>query len=179
MATFGTTTAAGTTAGGLTQIAATLYPLSQPGTVTKLSVYAEINGNAVGAIYSDNAGVPNALLVANNVGTAMVGGQFNDITVGSTHLAAGNYWLAFMCDTNSMRAFIAGGVNQAAYNLSTTYGTAFPSTFPAVTNQNNDYVSYATYTPDPVGNSSTSGANYEAPRHIIVGNGMSRSEIAN
>lgn len=153
MATFGTTSNAGVSTGGQAgTIVATKYTLSENGTVNKMTIWVPTSGNQKAGIYSDVAGVPTTLLVVNNTGTAVTGGQWNDITLPQTFLFSGTYWLAVLDDTNGMRGFVAGGVNQAAYNISVTYAAGCPGTFPAVSNQNNDYVVYATYSPNTLAN---------------------------
>lgn len=142
--TFGTASSAGLTTGGLTEIIGTKYVLPSAKTINKLTVYCPTAGNVSGAIYSDNAGVPNTLLVANNTGVAATAGQWVDIPITPTALAAGTYWLTIMGSVNSMRGYKAGNSNQTAYNLSLVYGTAYPSTFPTPSYESNDYVVYAT-----------------------------------
>lgn len=149
--TFGTTNSTSVTTGGLTEIAGTKYTLTQSGTVLYIYFYSPNNGNAIGAIYSDVAGVPTTLLVSDsNVPTAITGGQFNRIELPDTHLAAGDYWLTFMTSANNMRAYKAAvpGSNQTAYNLSTVYNNTWPSSFPTPTYQDNDYPAYAVYVAD-------------------------------
>lgn len=144
--TFGTTSGAGVSTGGAADaIVATKYTLTESGFANKLSVYTVTSGNTKVGIYTDNAGAPNTLVVANNAGTAVTGGQFNDISLTPTFLAAGTYWLAFVDSVGNMRGYVAGGTNQAAYNLSQTYASGCPGTFPSPSYQNNNYVSYATY----------------------------------
>jgi len=172
MATFGTTSEAGTAAGGATDtIGATKYTLSVDGVVTQLSFYSNASGNAKVGIYRDVSGNPVELIVANNTSTAVSAG-WNDIYIKPTYLIAGTYWIAVLGDTGNLRAYIAGGVNQTAYNTSTTYANGLLSTFPAISNQNYDYVCYGTYT-------AGGGSAVRPYSHVVVGNGMSRSEVAN
>lgn len=151
MATFGTTSEAGTSTGGAsTTLVATKYALSETAYTVSIHVYTPTSGNVKGAIYSDNAGAPNALLVAQNTQAAATGGQWNTITISEISLSVGNYWVAIKTDTNNMRAYKAGGASQAAYYGSDTYSNSFASTFPTPSGyQNNDYVCYVTYNTTP------------------------------
>jgi hypothetical protein len=144
--TFGTTSSAGTSAGGLASyIVATKYTLSQPGTVTQVSVYSPKAGSVKAAIYADNSGAPGALLVANNAPTAVTAGQWTTISLNPTSLAAGTYWIAFNENVASLRAYKAGGTRQAAY-MSYAFTNDMPTSWTPTGYQNNDYVCYATYT---------------------------------
>ena len=144
MATFGTTDESGTSpAASAGYLGATKYTLSEDGTVTKISIYSPDNVNHKGGIYSDNAGVPDTLLVSNETGVS--GSGWKDISLDQTFLSAGVYWLAFNADGNNCAVYKAGGTNQRAYK-ELTYGTAFPSTFSPAGYQNYDYPSYGTYT---------------------------------
>jgi hypothetical protein len=144
--TFGTTSAAGTSSGGLASyIVATKYTLSQPGTVTQISVYSPKSGSVKAAIYADNSGAPGALLVANNAPTAVTAGQWTTISISPTSLGAGVYWIAFNENVASLRAYKAGGTKQAAY-MSYAFTNDMPTSWTPTGYQNLDYVCYATYT---------------------------------
>lgn len=145
--TFGTISGIGLTTGGLDQITGTKYTLTEAGTIDKLWLWTPNSGNAIGAIYSDVAGVPTTKLVEQTTPAAMVAGRFNPINIPDTALSAGDYWLVFMASASNMKGWKAGGTNQTAYNLSTVYGGGtFPTTFPTPSYQNNDYVAFADYT---------------------------------
>ena len=144
--TFGTISAAGTSVGGSAgYIGATKYTLTQAGTVTQVSVYSPNTGHVKVAIYSDNAGAPGNLVVANNAATTVTAGQWTTIAVTPTSLAAGTYWIAFNEDANSLRAYKAGATKQMAY-MSYPFANDMPATWTPSGYQNNDYVCYATYT---------------------------------
>ncbi len=146
MATFGTTSEAGTEAGGSADVlVATKYTLTEDGTVSKISVYSSASVNSRGGIYSDNAGVPNALIVGNN--TSVGGSGWKDIALTPTFLTAGVYWIVANQDGNNGRAYKAGGSSQTAYKTGVTFANDLPSTFPTPTGyQDVEYVSYGTYT---------------------------------
>jgi uncharacterized protein (DUF2141 family) len=144
--TFGTTSTAGTSiGGGAGYISATKYTLSQPGTVTQVSIYSANSGHVKVAIYRDNNGAPGTLLVANNAATTVTGGQWTTISVGPTSLAAGIYWIAFNEDANGLRVYKSGGTKQAAY-MRYGFSNDMPTNWTPNGYQNNDYVCYATYT---------------------------------
>lgn len=145
--TFGTTSAAGATSGGglANYIVATKYTLSQAGVVTSVSIYSVKSANVKVAIYADNSGAPGNLLVANNAPTAVSANQWKTISIASTSLAAGTYWIAFNEDVNSIRVMKAGGTRQAAY-MSYAFANNMPTNWTPNAYQNYDYVCYATYT---------------------------------
>ena len=65
------------------------------GSVVTFKIKTSGSGNVKVAIYADNAGAPGALLNAVNTSTAVVAG-WNNITIASTSVTAGNYyWLAY------------------------------------------------------------------------------------
>jgi len=144
--TFGTTSAARTSIGGIAgYIVATKYTLSQAGTVTQVSVYCANSGHVKVAIYADNNGAPGTLRVANNAATTVTGGQWTTISVGSTSLAAGIYWIAFNEDANSLRVRKSGGTKQTAY-MRYGFSNDMPTNWTPNGYLNYDCVCYATYT---------------------------------
>ena len=145
---FGTMSSAGCTAGGLAgYVVATEYTMPRAGTITSISVYAEVSGNEYVGIYSNIPGTPDmpgSLLVSSS-NTAMIGGQWNTVSVTPTALTAGSYWITTNEDTDYMRGYVAANPNQTSYIAVGSYGP-LPSTFGTPTDfQNNNYVAYATY----------------------------------
>lgn len=78
------------------------FTLSEQGTITKLTFSGYSNGgltiNAKPIIYSDNAGVPDALLAVGSP-IALDGDQEWRESAISVVLPTGTYWLGFVCDT--------------------------------------------------------------------------------
>lgn len=156
MSTFGTTSEAGTSAGGGTDLlTATKYTLTEDGNVTKLSFYSTVAGNIKGALYTDNSGAPDSLIIANNVEVAISANSWVDVSITPTNLTAGVYWIVSKESKDGMRSYKAGGANQLAYKSSVTYADDFPASFGTPSgNQNNDYICYGTYGP-PVSSSNS------------------------
>jgi uncharacterized protein (DUF2141 family) len=141
--TFGNTGSTGAV-GGLTDILiATKYTLTTPGTVTQIGAYAASAGHWKIGIYSDNAGSPGTLLVANNAATAVTAGD-NSIDVSPTYLSAGTYWVAIL--TDAANRIYSAGTGQAAYIIGYGFANSLPGNFGTPTGiQGNDYLAYATY----------------------------------
>jgi hypothetical protein len=97
--------------------------LSEAGTVTHIDFYSGVSGNVKVGIYSDSSG-PSSLLVGPVEKTGSTAGAWNDVTVTSTALTAGTYWLCV--DTN-----IVGGVKYSSggtvrYRV-LSYASSWPS----------------------------------------------------
>ncbi|MEA2153347.1 MAG: hypothetical protein QOI18_1580, partial [Solirubrobacteraceae bacterium] len=131
------------------------YVLPVAGSVSKLSVYLEAHatGQQVlkGLLYSDNAGVPAALLgVSQELTYASTSGAgWFDLTFASpVKLAAGTYWIGVMTGvTNSVAGFRWDSVaGSRAYNLN-TYASGPTDPFGTVTTDAEQTSLYATYTP--------------------------------
>jgi hypothetical protein len=131
------------------------YVLPVAGSVSKLSVYLEAHatGQQVlkGLLYSDNAGVPAALLgVSQELTYASTSGAgWFDLTFASpVKLAAGTYWIGVMTGvTNSVAGFRWDSVaGSRAYNLN-TYTSGPTDPFGTVTTDAEQTSLYATYTP--------------------------------
>lgn len=98
------------------------------GTMTEFQIKCEASGNVKVAIYSDNAGTPNALL--GTVGSTAVTATTNAISFPSTPVVGGtDYWLAFNFDTDSLVSINATGGTTLA-NESANFGDAFPDPYP-------------------------------------------------
>lgn len=150
MATFGNTAIkAGLNTGASGLIWAVKYALAEEGQITSISVYlGAVAGDIRHAIYSDNAGAPDALQCETNPATAAVG--WNTInTITNPTLPPGNYWIATQVssDTSEQRDQ-AGTTNQMA-GASHAWG-AFPDPFGTPYSYGDyDFSYYSTYTPSP------------------------------
>jgi hypothetical protein len=148
MATFGKTTIGATA----TSYSGYIYAgckrvVSEGGTITSISLYCNAAGNARVAVYTDNAGSPDVLVVE-SADEACAGGAWHDFGVPDTAFEAGTYWLCFQVTVSAMCKYDAatGGEKYRTY----TYG-AYPNPFGTVGGtQDRDYSIYATYTPSGI-----------------------------
>ena len=87
------------------------------------------------AIYSDNSGIPDALLAYSDSITAVSG--WNTIQLRTTcQLVAGTtYWIAFLCSGNYVRRKGDGNTKYKAL----AYDQPFPATFPAPSSSASDW----------------------------------------
>lgn len=146
--TFGTTDETGTSSGGAADtIVGSKYVLSVGALINTISIYAKTNGNVKVAIYTDVGGVPTTRVAVNNNSNAVTANQWNDIAITPTYLNAGTYWICTLDSIGLIRAYKAGGTNQAAYNVSVGFANGCPTTFPTPSYQSNDYVAHADYGP--------------------------------
>lgn len=104
------------------------FTAPETGTLSVISAWldATVAGNAIGAVYADNAGQPsNRLAQSAQVPITTGAKQVNFTLTTSVNVVAGSsYWLAVFSGTNNLVTFIAvGTANQGFYD---TYNT-FPS----------------------------------------------------
>jgi len=102
------------------------------GDATEIQIYSDSSGEAKVALYTDNAGSPDTLIVKNDSGTAVTGGQWNAISISSTTVTAGTtYWIAAMGNASGVITN-KSGIATSKYDFPYTYGTfTFPGTFPS------------------------------------------------
>jgi hypothetical protein len=102
------------------------------GDATEIQIYSDSSGEAKVALYTDNAGSPGTVIVKNDSGTAVTGGQWNAISISSTTVTAGTtYWIAAISNATGV-VTNKSGVATSKYNVSYPYGSfTFPSTFPS------------------------------------------------
>lgn len=106
-----------------------LFTLTEAGNVTSIEARFEASSSAgtnfKGLIYSNNAGVPNTRLGVGAAVAVPAGGGVLSSSL-SVSLAAGDYWLGFVCD-----AFTAVAEEDTTGGLSRMEGTTYAS--PAAT----------------------------------------------
>jgi len=132
-----------------TYLGASKYALSEEGQISSISLYLyAAAGNIRFAIYTDDAGAPDALQCETGIESAGVGWNTIDTTTNPT-LPAGNYWLAWQVDSDTSNLSVLNGdANQHAY-LSHAWG-AFPDPFGTPdAYQAYAYSIYATYGAPP------------------------------
>jgi hypothetical protein len=100
------------------------YTLSVPATVQSIEVFPTTSGNVKVSIYTDNGGEPDSILFT-EVASAVTGGIWDTITVPSTFLAPGDYWLAFNSDTTGINSITDTGGTRRYHDW--TYATPFPN----------------------------------------------------
>src|SRR4030043_1649890 len=72
------------------------FQASATGVMTEIRTYGTVNGEAKVALYADSGGEPGALIVANNVGQALIASQWNTLSIPQANIVSGTYyWLAF------------------------------------------------------------------------------------
>jgi len=107
-------------------VVGTRFQASQSGTMNVFRIRTTYSGNIEAALYSDVGGTPTTLL-ASQTQTAVAGG-YVDITFPDYSLTSGTYyWLAENSDATDP-CYSSGGTS--GY-FSRTFGSGFPSTFPA------------------------------------------------
>jgi len=148
MNTFGNTTIKATLVGEASGfLAAVKYPLAEEGQIISISIYlSPAVGDIRCAIYSDDAGAPNALQCETGIAATAVG--WNVLATNTNPvLQPGNYWIAIQVtsDTSKFRTQ-AGSTNQGAYRAFAW--AAFPNPFgtPDVY-QDDDGSFYSSYNP--------------------------------
>jgi hypothetical protein len=97
--------------------------LPEAGTVTHVDFYSAVSGNVKVGIYSDSSG-PDALLIGPTEKTGSAAAAWNDVTVASTALTAGTYWLCV--NMNTKGAVRYGSVGTLRYK-SLAYATSWPT----------------------------------------------------
>ena len=109
------------------------WQASKTGTLSSIRLYSAGSGNVKVAIYSDNAGSPNALIGS---ATSSVSSGVNTIAIsGSPTITSGAYyWLGFASDANTVGGFTLSGASmkyKSAYYPTFTIpdpaGTGFSS----------------------------------------------------
>jgi len=143
----GTNTVLGSSdSGNSTYMSGFEHALSQSATIQSLSFYvATAAGNLRLGIYSDNSGVPGTLKAWTNEFAATSGWNTQNVT-SQVVLPAGNYWLVFLTDNDSMVGKVATGSGTSYFVHPHTYG-ALPSTFPSGTSVSSQESFYATLIP--------------------------------
>lgn len=141
---FGKTDVGGSSAYRDENLFGSKFTLSEAGDLTKISAYLKWGeANCKAGIYSDNVGVPNALL-ANSGEVAVSAEQWYDFTL-SYSASAATYWLVIIDAGDSHYYYSAGSSNQFVYE-SVVYG-AFPNPFPTPDGYQSRAMSiYANYT---------------------------------
>lgn len=131
------------------------YTCADTATATQISIWAKVTGipcNLRLAIYSDNAGSPNAKLAetgsAQNITSTT--DQWYTLAISCALVAATNYWLCAMADSGWTFYYGVGSANQADAHTGETYPT-WPATVSGgntFTARNMDF--YVDYTPTSV-----------------------------
>jgi hypothetical protein len=102
--------------------------------VSKIRVYSLLSGNVKVMVYDDNASTPGNLLSSNDSGAAVIGGQWNLISVPEFNVLPDTYyWIGAVTDTNKAigRHIDTGGVTEY---LDTVYSDwSAPSIWPGGT----------------------------------------------
>ena len=94
------------------------------GTLKSIRVYVTGSENVKVALYSDNAGSPNALL-ASSGSTAVVSG-WNTISISDVSIVSGTYyWIGHNTDNYYLQAYGSGG--KALYKSATYSSFTFPN----------------------------------------------------
>lgn len=102
--------------------------ITSSATVTHLSLIAKAFGPKVKmALYTDDGGVPDELVVGSSAHTLVVGRQ--DIPVTATPVAAGFYWLVAVYDSNASIAYDEGGSNPPYVYRAFSFSDPLPAVF--------------------------------------------------
>lgn len=129
---------------------ATKWTAPANGTVTKMFVYTGSTDGGTdvrAAIYSDNAGVPNAKLSESAAAVTATTLGWYEITMNQAITNGTVYWLAIFASDNGMRAFYdAGNAGQNSHDTGNTYPT-WPATWAENFSLARKYSIYATYVP--------------------------------
>lgn len=146
MPTFGNTTIKAIAASSVRNyLLAFKYPLAEEGQITHISCYlSAAAGNIRHAIYSDNAGAPDALQCETDSAVAAIG--WNTLpTLTNPILQPGDYWIVTLVSSNTSEfRYQAGDPNQEAYRAYAF--AAFPDPFGVPTGYtNHDFSIYSTY----------------------------------
>ena len=138
---------------------ATLVTMPEDGTITSISAYVYRNSGESGdiryAIYSDNGGEPDTLIVETGTAKQPSGWGWFTVSVPNTWLTAGSYWLA-LSEKESTDAFAyEAGTGQTRRNVNdarkfgyvATWGTSASGTPASKTRSVSIYASYTSDTP--------------------------------
>jgi hypothetical protein len=141
------------------------YPLTVPGSVTKLSIYLAPTGTSgsqalKGLVYADSSDAPGALLGATEqlTFTSSSSAGWYDIKFASPlKLAAGNYWIGVITGTSShVAGFRYDSVSGVRDYNANTYSSGPSNPFGSFSSDGEQTSLYATYTtqapPPPPGN---------------------------
>jgi len=102
--------------------------ITSSATVTHLSVIAKASGPQVKmALYTDDNGVPDELVVGTAAHTLGVGVQ--EIPVAATPVAAGHYWIMAIFDSNASIAFSNGEPNPPYAYRELAFSDPLPAVF--------------------------------------------------
>ena len=133
---------------------ATKYSLTEAATLTTLAVYlnydTQQDPKVETAVYSDNAGTPQSLIVSSSIQT-LFPNQWNYLSLPQTVLPIGTYWLAFQAASGTSYIYRHGTyptANQDTIIVPQTFG-GFPGSFPTAGHLyiNEDMSIYAAYCP--------------------------------
>ncbi len=103
------------------------FTLSQEGTLNSFNLIGNNTGGGVQmAVYDDNSGVPNNLIISSSLGT--IDNEIISLPVTPTLLQAGDYWVmaVYEIDGNSS-TFNENSSEFVSYFQSLTYGAALPT----------------------------------------------------
>ena len=132
------------------EIMASKFNLAEDGTVDSLAVYilGVTTGRIKLALYTDNAGLPDALLTSSGQFTGLTG--WNTADVADVHLTAGTYWIAVKAEYpfNTNLSYETGAAGSGHF-AAQSFGSSFAATFPGGgTTDNKVYTLKALYCPD-------------------------------
>ena len=123
--------------------------LSEAGTVTTMSFYSGVSSNAKVGIYSDSSG-PNSLLVGPVEKTGSTASAWNDVTVTSTALTAGTYWLCINTNIRGGVKYSSGGtLRYRALSYASSWPSPGGSGWASVTSSESIHAFYTTAPPGP------------------------------
>ena len=117
---------------------ADMYTTTVPLTATTIRTYGTTSSNIKVSIYSDNSGSPGTRLFT-EVAAAATASSWSTITIPSTYLAAGTYWIVINIQTGNgvgRRDSVPGAVRKffGTTPFTYAYATAFPASGGAWTN---------------------------------------------
>ncbi len=104
------------------------YTTSEAGSATTISAYTDSGAHIKAALYSDNAGAPNALLASSSEITGAGSASWNDLTIAYDFLGSTPYWLVTIWDGTYRIYYDSGTTNQAAWTYQ-AYASGFPNPF--------------------------------------------------
>ena len=163
---------------------ATLVTLPEDGTLTSISAYVYRSSGESGkiryAIYSDNGGEPDALIVQTSLAYQPSGWGWFTVGVSNTALTAGSYWLAVSQKEDSDAYRYESGTGQTRRHSNDGQGDGYVSTWNSSVNSNTRSVSmYATYTSSTVSYTPhlTAKSGDNSPQVIVLRNGSTVPSI--
>lgn len=102
------------------------YTLSETGTLNSINMIGTGLGEGLQmAVYDDNSGVPNNLIIASGLGT--VGDGLTTFQVSSTVLPAGDYWVMACYEITETSSYERNAPGNLIYYSDHPYGTTVPS----------------------------------------------------